>query len=118
MNKSGKGAIELNVKLWQVDFPMEGPFKEEMTVAMKELAESIAEEEGLLWKIWTENEEKKRAGGWYAFKNESSLIRYRDMHVRRLASFGIEDIAQQIFDANVPLSVIDHFPIELLTRTE
>lgn len=104
----------MSIKLLQIDFPTEGPFKDTMSSAYKELAQSIAQEDGLLWKIWTENEETKRAGGWYAFKNEAALIRYRDMHTKRLESFGIKNIQSQIFDANIPLSVIDHFPEDML----
>lgn len=37
----------------QVDFKMDGPFGEEMAAGFKGLAESINEEEGMLWKIWT-----------------------------------------------------------------
>ncbi len=39
----------------QIDFPFTGPFGEEMQQAMQSLAESISQEPGLLWKIWTEN---------------------------------------------------------------
>ncbi|MCD9452081.1 YdhR family protein, partial [Yersinia pestis] len=40
----------------QVDFPYTGPWGNEMTKAMEGLARSIAEEPGLIWKIWTVNE--------------------------------------------------------------
>ncbi|MCV5403994.1 YdhR family protein, partial [Escherichia coli] len=49
--------------LLQVDFPFEGPFGEEMEKGFWDLAKSINEEEGFHWKIWTENEETKEAGG-------------------------------------------------------
>ena len=39
----------------QVDFPSQGPFGEEMSQAYQQLAESINQEDGILWKIWTEN---------------------------------------------------------------
>lgn len=45
--------------LLQVDFPFEGPFGEEMEKTFWDLANSINEEEGFHWKIWTENEEKR-----------------------------------------------------------
>ena len=41
----------------QIDFPFNGPFGEDMHKAMQPLAESIIQEPGLLWKIWTENVE-------------------------------------------------------------
>lgn len=52
------------MKLIQMDFPTpEGPFKEEMAEAYKELAESITKEPGFIWKFWTENEETKEEIG-------------------------------------------------------
>ncbi|WP_374340840.1 YdhR family protein [Azonexus sp.] len=42
--------------LLQVDFPYPGPWGDAMTAAMTGLAQSIAGEPGLLWKLWTENE--------------------------------------------------------------
>ena len=38
----------------QVDFKMNGPFGDEMAEAFSDLAKSINEEEGFMWKIWTE----------------------------------------------------------------
>ena len=51
----------------QVDFPYEGPWGSSMEQAMKPLADSIALEKGLIWKIWTENQSLKEAGGIYLF---------------------------------------------------
>ena len=51
----------------QVDFPYEGPWGSDMEHAMKPLADSIALEKGLIWKIWTENQSLKEAGGIYLF---------------------------------------------------
>ena len=48
--------------LLQIDFPYPGPWGDEMTAAMRGLAQSIAQEPGLLWKIWTENAERQEAG--------------------------------------------------------
>ncbi|MFW8565255.1 monooxygenase [Orrella sp. 11846] len=104
----------MTTKLLQIDFPTQGPFGQDMTEAFQALAESIATEDGLLWKVWTENAQTKRAGGWYAFANEDALNRYLAMHTERLTSFGIDGIQSQVFDANVPLSMTNHFPLELL----
>jgi len=43
------------VYLLQVDFTMDGPFGEKMSEAFQDLAHSINDEEGVIWKIWTEN---------------------------------------------------------------
>lgn len=108
----------MSVYLMQIDFGTTGPFKIMMSEAYKELAEDIALQPGLLWKIWTENEDEQRAGGWYAFQDRASLVQYKEMHHKRLESFGIKDIRSQIFEANIPLSVIDHFPVELFHKEE
>ena len=95
------------MKLLQIDFPIEGPFGEEMTKAFEDLAKDIANEEGLIWKIWTENSANKEAGGIYLFSDENNAKQYLEKHTKRLNSFGIIDINAKIFDVNVPLSLID-----------
>ena len=49
------------MKLLQMDFKMEEPWGEEMSKAFEGLAKDISTEEGLIWKIWTENEAEKEA---------------------------------------------------------
>jgi hypothetical protein len=43
-----------------------------MGTALEELAGDIAAEEGLIWKIWTENQDEKHAGGIYLFRDSAS----------------------------------------------
>ena len=71
-----------------------------------DLAKNISEESGLIWKIWTENEQTKEAGGIYLFDNEADAKRYLEMHTKRLESFGYSDIKAKIFKVNEPLSSI------------
>lgn len=97
--------------LLQVDFPHVGPFKEEFTEAFTDLAKDIANEEGLIWKIWTENEEKKEGGGIYLFDNLTDANRYLDKHTQRLESFGYSNIRGKIFNVNEALSLIDGAPL-------
>lgn len=99
------------MKLLQIDFPMNGPFGEEMSQAFKGLAEDIATEEGLIWKIWTENKETQEAGGIYLFSDEQNALRYLKKHTARLESFGIKGINGKIFDVNKTLSLIDKAPL-------
>lgn len=99
------------MKLLQIDFPTNGPFGEEMSAAYKELAQDIATENGLIWKIWTENEKNREAGGIYLFSDEENANRYLQKHTQRLAGFGVKDIKAKIFDVNGPLSIIDKAPI-------
>ena len=95
------------MKLLQIDFPIEGPFGEEMSKAFEDLAKDIANEDGLIWKIWTENATNKEAGGIYLFSDEINAKRYLDKHTKRLNSFGVSNINSKIFDVNMPLSLID-----------
>ncbi|KAE9795622.1 monooxygenase, partial [Escherichia coli] len=50
-------------KLVQIHFDFHGPFGAEMSNQLVELAESINQEPGFIWKIWTENEANHEAGG-------------------------------------------------------
>lgn len=99
------------MKLLQIDFQMYAPFGDEMSKAFEPLAQSIAQEKGLIWKIWTENSEAKEAGGIYLFENEDDAKIYLDMHTKRLESFGIAPVRAKIFDINAPLSKIDKAPL-------
>lgn len=92
--------------LLQLDFPFQGPFKDKMTEAMEDLAKDIATEQGLLFKLWTENEEQKEAGGIYVFDNIEDAKRYLEKHTKRLGSFGIENIKSKIFTINEELSIL------------
>lgn len=90
--------------LLQVDFPHIGPFGHELTTAMSELAKDIANEPGLISKLWTENEETKEAGGVYIFDNLNDTERYLKKHTERLLSFGYKNIRGKIFTINEELS--------------
>lgn len=96
--------------LLQFDFPFQGPFGPDMTAALDGLARSIAEEPGLLWKIWTENAADRRAGGIYLFATPETAAAYAKMHSERLAGFGITDIRAQTFDVNEGLSHLTRAP--------
>ncbi len=97
--------------LLQVDFPYSGPWGEQMTVAMRELAQSIAGEPGLIWKLWTENATVGEAGGVYLFSDQPSAQAYLDMHTRRLKDFGIPLVNAKIFAVNEVLSRVDRAPL-------
>ena len=94
-------------KLLHIDFPFQGPFGEQMTEAMRELAVSINDEPGFISKIWTENAEQGEAGGIYLFKSEETAQSYLEKHSARLKEFGVDNINAKIFDVNEPLSKIN-----------
>ena len=97
-------------KLIQVDFPYGGSFGEDMAKELKELAESIKDEPGFLWKIWTEDSNAKEAGGIYLFESEETAKAYLEMHTARLKSFGVPEVNGKIFDVNETLSSITNGP--------
>lgn len=97
--------------LLQVDFPFAGPWGAEMSAALRGLAESIAAEPGLVWKVWTEDAAAGVAGGVYLFADRGNAERYLAMHRARLAGFGIADVRGRIFDVNVELSAVDRAPL-------
>lgn len=96
--------------LLQIDFPFDGPFGEEMATALADLARSINDEPGFLWKIWTENARSKTAGGIYLFRDQASAEAYLTMHSERLAGLGIAPLDAKIFDINATLTALNHGP--------
>lgn len=91
----------------QVDFPYQGPWGDEMTVVMNDLAESINQEPGFVWKIWTENQETQKAGGIYLFASEANAKAYLQKHSARLKAFGIPEVRGEIFSINSALSQLN-----------
>ncbi len=94
----------------QFDFPYAGPWGAEMAQRLEGLAQDIAAEQGLLWKIWIENQAEGTAGGIYLFADEAAAERYRAKHSERLAARGVRDIAVRAFNINAPLSSITRAP--------
>ena len=96
----------------QMDFPYGGPWGDEMSAALRPLAEDVANERGLRWKIWTESEATACAGGVYLFDTREQATAYRDKHTARLGEFGLADIRAVIFDINTTLSGITRAPLD------
>jgi hypothetical protein len=100
-------------KLLQIDFPYRGPFGEKMTQALNDLAFSITEEPGFVWKIWTEEESIKEAGGIYLFESAETAAVYLKKHTARLKDLGVHEVRGRIYDINMGLSKITNAPIAL-----
>jgi len=98
------------MKLLQIDFPYTGPWSADMAQALQPLAQDIAGEPGLLWKLWTESESDGRAGGVYAFSSAEERERYLAKHTARLEGFGVREIRAQRFDVNAALSALTRGP--------
>ena len=98
-------------KIWDLHIKYDGPVTKEFMEGNKQLAESIALEEGVVWKIWTYEEGTNHFGSTYLFKNLEYLEKYREMHIKRLNAIGITDIKDHVFDIFEDLSKIDNAPI-------
>lgn len=98
--------------LLQVDFDMDGPFGDAMVQAFSELAHSINQEPGMLWKIWTEAAAQGQAGGVYLFDTHANAERYLQMHSARLLQAGVRNLRSRIFEVNEALSAINHGPVK------
>ena len=62
----------MSERLLQINFTL-GVTPKEYEQAAKSLVDQFANLPGLMWKIWTMNEEQGEAGGIYLFENESSM---------------------------------------------
>ena len=100
------------LKLWDIHLKYDGPITDEFMDGNRKLAESIAEEPGVLWKIWTHETGTNHFGSTYLFKNLEYLETYREMHIKRLNAIGITDITEHVFDILEDLSRINHAPLE------
>ena len=92
------------------DFP-NSAFGPDRTEALKPLAEDIAGQHGLLWKIWTEEPAAGRAGGVYLFATREAAEAYHAMHAKRLAARGVTGIEATYRGVNETLSLMDRAPL-------
>lgn len=104
--KSASSERIRDMKLLQMDFPFSGSSKEEMNNNLQDLAKSIAEYPGVIWKIWTVNESTHEGGGIYLFEDEASLYSYVQMHTERLKDFGVTTLNTKVFDIPEVLTAI------------
>lgn len=94
-----------------LDFPARPPGGPEQEAALRDLAASIAQEPGLIWKIWTASAAEKRAGGAYLFADRASAEAYHRMHAERLGRVGVTGIEATYREVVEPLSRITRAPI-------
>ena len=77
-----------------------------MASALMGLAEDIAGEPGLIWKVWTEAPDRGVAGGAYLFETDAAARAYTAKHSARLKEFGITGIDVRTFSVNETLSAV------------
>jgi hypothetical protein len=87
-------------------FPSTGPWGKELTEVSHGLANDIANEHGLVWKIWLEDRETEHAGGIYLFEDRAGAERYREKHEQRLSAMGLTGATANTFAVNTELSVL------------
>lgn len=97
--------------LVQFDFAFDGPWGEAFTSACGDLASDIAKEPGLIWKLWGENQDARRASGVYLFDTPENAEAYVIKHRPRLAAFGVTDPGCSVFSLNLPLSRTTRAPL-------
>lgn len=98
-------------KIWDIHLKYNGEVTPEFIAGMQQLAESIAQESGVVWKIWTHEANTNHFGSTYLFTDQQALETYRAMHIKRLNDIGITDISEHVFDIMEELSHITHAPI-------
>eukprot|EP00123_Amoebidium_parasiticum_P001469 comp12571_c0_seq1/m.7573 comp12571_c0_seq1/g.7573 ORF comp12571_c0_seq1/g.7573 comp12571_c0_seq1/m.7573 type:complete len:106 (-) comp12571_c0_seq1:561-878(-) len=69
------------------DFPFHVPM--EVSPQIVGLADSITQEPGFMWKIWTEDLANKTAGGVYMFASEETARAYVEKHTSRVTAMGV-----------------------------
>ncbi|PMC74510.1 hypothetical protein CJ197_12985 [Brachybacterium sp. UMB0905] len=75
------------------------------------MADDIAAEDGLIWKVWTEGPRASVVGGAYLFADEESVELYIHKHTRRLGTLGITDA--RISNLGVNEQLAEHWPTGL-----
>lgn len=90
---------------------MDFPARADRAGGMQALAESIATEAGLVWKIWTEDREAGRAGGIYLFTSHAAATAYHAMHEARLAAAGVGPVRAEYRHVNAALTALTRGPV-------
>ena len=98
-------------KIWNLHMTYDGPATEGYATDMIVLAESIAREPGLIWKTWTFETGTNRLVSWYLFEDLPSLEAYRDMHIKRLGTYGIDLKADHILEIMDDVNEITNAPV-------
>ena len=96
--------------LLQFDFAFDGPWGEDLQIACRDLADDIAAQPGLIWKLWGENRDAGRAAGVYLFETPTAAAAYVAKHRPRLAAFGVTNPVVSSFSLNLPLSRMTRAP--------
>lgn len=102
----GKKALQVNV---DYDIPIE-----EFKAAMLMAAEPVAQQPGLIWKVWTYDDANKHAGGWYLFESLEAAQAYLDSPVvaAQKSHPAMSNFSTKLFDIGEEASAITRAPID------
>ena len=87
--------------------------KEQLMAGFREAAPVFAKLDGLVWKIWLENEEEGILGGVYYFKDQASLDKYQasDMYKSGFEHPAFDVVTVKTFDIIEEFSKVTRAPI-------
>jgi len=103
----------MSEKILQINFKF-NVSGEEYEKAVSPVAESIADVDGLRWKVWIVNEADKEAGGIYLFDDDSSVQAYlAGPIVANIKSHpALSDISAKAFDVMDKLTAVTRGPLK------
>jgi len=101
----GKKILEINIKY---DVP-----EDQLLTILPEKAQQFAAVDGLEWKVWIVNPEKKVFGGIYLFKDDASLTAYMESDLFKSLDKhpAFSDMKAKHFDVLPEFSKITRGPI-------
>ena len=86
----------------------------ELEKAFLEVAQSIADVKGLIWKVWLMNEAEKSAGGIYLFEDDASVKAYLKGEIVAgiMSHPALSDIEAKVFDILPEHTKITRGPVD------
>jgi hypothetical protein len=110
--EAGEGAPAGTPVILAMDFAWTPGDDPAVQAALRSLAASItADTPGLLWKIWTRDAARGRAGGLYAFRDRGAALAYQAMHTARVQARGATDIQARLWDTDAEMGAITRAPL-------
>lgn len=102
----------MSERLLQINFKLEVTTKD-YEQAAKSLVDQFANLPGLMWKIWTMNEEQKEAGGIYLFEDEASLNKFLNGPLAKTVTShpGLSNFSVKSFSVMSELTEITQGPL-------
>ena len=99
-------------KLLQINFKFDGT-ADELAKAFLPVAQPIADQPGLKWKVWCWNDDARECAGEYLFEDAASVNAYLDgpIVVQVKAHPSISDLSAKVFDVMEEPTAITRGPV-------